>query len=57
MERVKVEAVTYSYRTKYQTIQALTDVSCTFETEKMYAIVGESVRAHYCLCWLVLICR
>lgn len=27
MERVKVEAVTYSYRTKYQTIQALTDVS------------------------------
>lgn len=42
MERVKVEAVTYSYRTKYQTIQALTDVSCTFETEKMYAIVGES---------------
>lgn len=42
MERVKVEAVTYSYRTKYQTIQALADVSCTFETEKMYAIVGES---------------
>lgn len=42
MERVKVEAVSYSYRTKYQTIQALTEVSCTFEAAKMYAVVGES---------------
>ena len=42
MERVKVEAVTYAYRTKYQTIQALTEVSCTFEAAKMYAVVGES---------------
>lgn len=42
MERVKVEAVSYSYRTKYQTIQALTEVSCTFEAAQMYAVVGES---------------
>lgn len=34
--------VDYSYQTKYQTIQALQEVSCAFETGKMYAVVGES---------------
>lgn len=34
--------VDYSYQTKYQTIQALQEVSCAFETGNMYAVVGES---------------
>lgn len=34
--------VSYSYKSKYQTIQALRGVSCEFETGKMYAITGES---------------
>ncbi len=40
--RIKVENVNYSYRTKYQTVHAVQDVSCTFEESKMYAIVGKS---------------
>ncbi|MDO5541149.1 MAG: ABC transporter ATP-binding protein [Eubacteriales bacterium] len=39
---LEAKAVSYSYRTKYQTIEALREVSCKFETCKMYAIVGES---------------
>lgn len=42
MERLRAEAVSYCYRTKYQTIQALTEVNCSFEAAKMYAVVGES---------------
>lgn len=42
MERLRAEAVSYCYRTKYQTIQALTEVSCGFEEAQMYAVVGES---------------
>lgn len=42
MNILKAEHVSYSYRTKYQTIEAVRDVSCTFETGKMYAITGES---------------
>ena len=30
MERIKVESVSYSYQNKYQTVEAVKDVSCTF---------------------------
>lgn len=39
---LKAEHISYSYKTKYQTIQALQDVSCSFEKGKFYAIVGKS---------------
>lgn len=39
---LKAEHISYSYKTKYQTIQALKDVSCSFEEGKIYAIVGKS---------------
>lgn len=39
---LEAENVSYSYRTKYQTIRALREVSCRFEASKMYAVVGES---------------
>lgn len=42
MEVIRVEHVNYSYKTKYQTVHALKDVSCAFEKGLMYAIVGES---------------
>lgn len=42
MEMIKVENVSYSYRTKYQTVHAVKEVSCSFEKGYMYAIVGES---------------
>ena len=42
MERIKVESVSYSYQNKYQTVEAVKEVTCTFETGKMYVIIGES---------------
>lgn len=42
MERIKVESVSYSYQNKYQTVEAVKEVSCTFETGKLYVITGES---------------
>ncbi|MBD5490921.1 MAG: ABC transporter ATP-binding protein [Lachnospiraceae bacterium] len=42
METVRVEHVDYTYRTKYQSVEALKDVSCSFEDGAMYAIVGKS---------------
>lgn len=42
MSILKVEQVSYSYRTKYQTIEAVKDVSCAFEAGNLYAITGES---------------
>ena len=54
MVSIKVENVDYSYRTKYQTVHALEQVSCKFETSHMYAIVGESGSGKTtCLFWLV----
>ena len=41
MERIKVESVSYSYQNKYQTVEAVKEVTCTFETGKMYVITGE----------------
>lgn len=37
-----LENVSYSYKTKYQTVQAVKDASCRFEQGKFYAIVGKS---------------
>ena len=42
MEILKAEHVSYSYRSKYQTTQALVDVSCCFETGVMYSVIGKS---------------
>lgn len=42
MERIRVESVSYSYQNKYQTVEAVKDVSCTFETGTLYAVTGES---------------
>lgn len=42
MEVIRVENVSYSYCSKYQTIEALKNVSCSFETGMMYALTGES---------------
>ena len=42
MERIKAESVSYSYQNKYQTVEAVKEVSCTFETGKLYVITGES---------------
>ena len=42
MEKIKVDNVSYSYTNKYQKIEALKEVSCTFEKGKIYAITGES---------------
>lgn len=42
MERIKVENISYSYQNKYQTIEAVKEISCTFESGKLYAVTGES---------------
>lgn len=42
MEVIRAEQVGYTYRTKYQEIEAVKNVNCSFETGKLYAIVGES---------------
>ncbi|QNU66426.1 ABC transporter ATP-binding protein [Ruminiclostridium herbifermentans] len=42
MKIIQAEGVSYYYQTKYQKIEALKDITCFFETGKMYAIVGES---------------
>ena len=42
MITVSLDKVSYSYQSKYQTIQAVKEVTCTFEASTFYAIVGES---------------
>lgn len=42
MAMIKVLNVSFSYKSKYQVVEALKNVSCTFEKGKMYAIYGES---------------
>ena len=42
MERIRVESVSYSYQNKYQTVEAVKEVSCVFESGKLYVITGES---------------
>ncbi|MCI8638969.1 MAG: ABC transporter ATP-binding protein [Coprococcus sp.] len=42
MSVLKAEHVSYSYQTKYQTIEAVKDVTCEFEKGRFYAVTGES---------------
>ena len=42
MEILKAEDLSFSYQNKYQTVHAVKHVSCAFEPEKTYAIVGKS---------------
>ncbi len=42
MAMIEVLNVSFSYKSKYQVVEALKNVSCTFEKGKMYAIYGES---------------
>jgi putative ABC transport system ATP-binding protein len=39
---LSVKEVTYIYKSKYQAVEAVSNVSCSFETGKIYAIVGHS---------------
>ncbi|HHX57833.1 MAG TPA: ABC transporter ATP-binding protein [Clostridiales bacterium] len=42
MSILNVNEVYYIYKSKYQTVEAVSNVTCTFEAGKMYAIVGHS---------------
>lgn len=42
MALLRAEHVTYSYQSKYQKVEAVKDVTCSFEKGNCYAIVGES---------------
>ena len=42
MSVLAANKVTYIYQSKYQKVQAVTEVSCGFEAGKFYAIVGQS---------------
>ena len=40
MSVLSVQSVSYSYKTKYQTVQAVKDVSCDLSAGTFYALVG-----------------
>jgi len=42
MSILSLESVTYTYRSKYQTLQALKGITCAFEQGNIYAVVGKS---------------
>ncbi len=42
MSILSLESVTYTYRSKYQTLQALKGITCAFEQGSIYAVVGKS---------------
>lgn len=42
MKKIQIEQVSYVYQTKYQKIEALKNINCSFDEGKMYAIVGAS---------------
>ncbi len=42
MELLAANGLSFSYKNKYQTVQAVKDVSCSFAPGKTYAIVGKS---------------
>ena len=42
MNVLAAENVSYTYQSKYQKVQALKNVSCTFDAGKFYAITGQS---------------
>lgn len=37
-----LDNISFSYRTKYQTVQAVKNASCRFEQGKFYAVIGKS---------------
>ncbi len=39
---IRAEGVGYIYQTKYQKIEAVKNISCSFDEKKFYALVGES---------------
>lgn len=39
---IEVRNVSFSYKSKYQIVEALKNITCNFEAGKMYAIYGES---------------
>ncbi len=42
MSIIRLDSVQYSYVNRYQTVEALENVSCSFEQGKIYAIMGKS---------------
>ncbi len=42
MRQLSVQNVSYTYRTKYQTVHAVKEATCNMEHGKFYAIVGKS---------------
>lgn len=42
MEIIRVENISYTYRSKYQMTQAIRNITCTFETGVMYSVIGKS---------------
>lgn len=42
MSILRAEDVSYSYQSKYQTVEAVKKVSCDFEAGKLYAVIGHS---------------
>lgn len=42
MPIITLDSVKYTYGSRYQTMEALKNVSCTFEQGKIYAIIGKS---------------
>jgi ABC-type lipoprotein export system ATPase subunit len=42
MSILSLQSVSYSYSNKFQTVEALKDINCSFEQGLMYAIVGKS---------------
>ncbi len=39
---ISLDNISFSYRTKYQTVQAVKNASCSFEQGKFYAVIGKS---------------
>lgn len=42
MRELSLHRVSYTYQGKYQKVNACKEISCTFETGKLYAIIGQS---------------
>jgi len=42
MEKLTAKHISYTYQGKYQKVDALKDVNCSFEKGKLYAIIGRS---------------
>ena len=42
MAILEIDHVSFTYRSRYQQVDALKDVSCSFEQGKLYALVGKS---------------